>query len=157
VGIYERLGVKTRINAAANGTSLAGSIMFQEVVAAMEEASRSFVSIPELLEKAGDRIAELVGVEACYTTNGAAAGVALSVAACMTGRDDARVHQLPKPEGMKDQVIVQRMQINFYELMIRLAGAKIVEIGLANHVYPWHLESALNEATLVASIDETVA
>ncbi len=39
------------------------------------------------------------------------------------------------------------MQINFYELMVRLAGAKIVEVGLANRVYPWHLEATLNQQT----------
>ena len=147
MGIYEQLGVRTTINASGNGTAGGGSIMFPEVVAAMKEASESFVNIPELLDKAGNRIAELAGVEACYITNGAAAGVALSVAACMTGKDDSRVHQLPDAAGMKDEVIIQRMQINFYELMVRLAGAQIVEVGLANRVYPWHLESAINEQT----------
>ena len=147
MGVYEELGVRTRINAAANGTSNGGSIMLPEVVVAMQEAGRSYVSIPELLERAGTRIAELAGVEACYITNGAAAGVVLSVAACMTGKSEARAHQLPATMGMKDEVIVQRMQINFYELMIRLSGARIVEIGLANRVYPWHLESAFNQQT----------
>ena len=145
--VFERLGVKKRINAAANGTSIGGSIMLPEVVAAMREAGRSYVSIPELLEKAGNRIAGLAGVEACFVTNGAAAGVALSVAACMAGSSNARVHQLPDTKGMKDEVIVQRMQINFYELMIRLAGARIVPVGLANRVYPWHLEAAFSPQT----------
>lgn len=115
MNVYERLGVKKRINAAANGTSIGGSIMFPEVVAAMQEAGQSYVSIPELLERAGNRIAELSGVDACTITNGAAAGVAVSVAACMAGSSNARVHQLPDTAGMKDEVIVQRMQINFYE------------------------------------------
>ena len=139
--------MRTRINAAAFGTRGGGSIMFPEVLSAMQEASKSYISIPELLQKAGDRIAQLAGVEACYITNGAAAGVSLSVAACMTGKDDSRVHQLPNTEGMKDEVIVQRMQLNFYELMVRLSGAKIIETGLANRVYPWHIESSINERT----------
>ena len=147
MNIYEQLGVRKRINAAANGTSIGGSIMLPEVVAAMREAGRSHVSIPELLEKAGSRIAELAGVEACAITNGAAAGVAVSVAACMTGSSNARVHQLPGTAGMKDEVIVQRMQINFYELMIRLTGARIVPVGLANRTHPWHLEAAFTPQT----------
>ncbi len=147
MNVYERLGVKKRINAAANGTSIGGSIMFPEVVAAMQEAGQSYVSIPELLERAGNRIAELAGVDACYVTNGAAAGVAVSVAACMAGSSNARVHQLPDTAGMKDEVIVQRMQINFYELMIRLTGARIVPVGLANRTYPWHLEAAFTPQT----------
>ena len=147
MSIYEQLAVKKRINAAANGTSIGGSIMLPEVTVAMQEAGRSHVSIPELLEKAGNRIAELTGVEACYITNGAAAGVAVSVAACMTGSSNARVHQLPDTSGMKDEVIVQRMQINFYELMIRLTGSRIVPVGLANRTYPWHLEAAFTPQT----------
>ena len=65
----------------------------------------------------------------------------------MTGSNNARVHQLPDTAGMKDEVIVQRMQINFYELMIRLTGARIVPAGLANRTYPWHLEAAFTDQT----------
>ena len=71
----------------------------------------------------------------------------VAVAACMTGRDDAKVHQLPNTDGLKDEVIIQVMQRNFYELMIRLAGARLIEVGLANQTYPWHIESAINEQT----------
>lgn len=147
MGFYERLGVKTVINGVGNGTAIGGSIMRPEVVEAMAEASRSYVRLPELLEKAGQRVAELAGVEAAYITAGAAAGVTLSVAACMTGKDNAKVHRLPNTEGMKDEVIIQVMQRNYYELMIRLAGAKLVEIGLANATEDYHLESAINERT----------
>ncbi|MDE2823828.1 MAG: aminotransferase class V-fold PLP-dependent enzyme [Chloroflexota bacterium] len=147
MGFYERLGVKTVINGVGNGTAIGGSIMRPEVVEAMAEASRSYVRLPELLEKAGQRVAELAGVEAAYITAGAAAGVTLSVAACMTGKDNAKVHRLPNTKGMKDEVIIQVMQRNYYELMIRLAGAKLVEIGLANATEDYHLESAINERT----------
>ena len=147
MGFYERLGVKTVINGVGNGTAIGGSIMRPEVVEAMAEASRSYVRLPELLEKAGQRVAELAGVEAAYITAGAAAGVTLSVAACMTGKDNAKVHRLPNTKGMKDEVIIQVMQRNYYELMIRLAGAKLIEIGLANATEDYHLESAINEQT----------
>ena len=150
--MYERLGVPQLVNAAGHLTKLGGSIMHPEVVAAMGEASRNFVSLPLLLERAGERIAELAGVEAAYITSGAAAGITLSVAACMAGADDARIHQLPDPTGMKDEVIIQVMERNYYELMIRLAGAKVVEIGMAAGKYrwpfpSWHLEAAINDRT----------
>jgi uncharacterized pyridoxal phosphate-dependent enzyme len=147
MGIYERLGVKTFINASGNGTVTGGSIMRPEVVAAMQEASQSFVEIPDLLDKAGRRIADLAGVEAAYITSGAAGGVAIATAACMTGKDWARIHQLPNTTGMKNEVIIQVMQRNYYELMIRLAGAKLIEVGLANKTHSWHVESAINERT----------
>lgn len=147
MGIYERLGVKTVINAVGNGTAIGGSVMRPEVLAAMEEASRSYVKLPELLERAGRRVAELAGVEAAYITSGAAAGITIATAACMTGKDWARVHQLPNTSGMKNEVIIQVMQRNYYELMIRLAGAKLLEVGLANRTERWHLEPAINERT----------
>ena len=147
MGFYDRLGVKTFINGVGTVTAIGGSIMRPEVVEAMQEASRSYVRLPDLLEKAGQRVAELAGVEAAYITAGAAAGVTISVAACMTGKNNARIHQLPNTRGMKDEVIIQVMQRNYFELMIRLAGASLVEIGLANGTQDYHLESAINDQT----------
>lgn len=147
MGVYQKLGVRTKINAVGNGTAIGGSIMAPEVIAAMQEASQNFIDLNELLAKAGQYIADLVGVEACYITSGAAGGVLISMAACMTGKDWAKVHQLPDTQGMKNEVIMQVMQRNYYELMVREAGAKLVEIGLANTTNSWHLEAALNEQT----------
>ena len=147
MGVYQKLGVRTKINAVGNGTAIGGSIMAPEVIAAMQEASQNFIDLNELLAKAGQYIADLAGVEACYITSGAAGGVLISMAACMTGKDWAKVHQLPDTQGMKNEVIMQVMQRNYYELMVREAGAKLVEIGLANTTNSWHLEAALNEQT----------
>jgi L-seryl-tRNA(Ser) seleniumtransferase len=147
MGVYQKLGVKTKINAVGNGTAIGGSIMAPEVIAAMQEAGQNFIDLNELLAKAGQYIADVVGVEACYITSGAAGGVLISTAACMTGKDWAKVHQLPDTQGMKNEVIMQVMQRNYYELMVREAGAKLVEIGLANTTNSWHLEAALNEQT----------
>ena len=60
--IYEELGLRPFINAAGTYTTLSACVMPEEVVAAMEEASRQHISIPELHEAAGKRIASLVGV-----------------------------------------------------------------------------------------------
>ena len=147
MGVYQKLGVRTKINAVGNGTAIGGSIMAPEVIAAMQEASQNFIDLNELLAKAGQYIADLAGVEACYITSGAAGGVLISMAACLTGKDWAKVHQLPDTQGMKNEVIMQVMQRNYYELMVREAGAKLVEIGLANTTNSWHLEAALNEQT----------
>ena len=58
------------------------------------------------------------GVEAAYITSGAAAGIAISVAACMAGTDHDKMLQLPDTRGMKDEVIVQASQIGGYDNMI---------------------------------------
>jgi D-glucosaminate-6-phosphate ammonia-lyase len=55
--IYEELGLRPFINAAGTYTTLSACVMPAEVVAAMEEAARQHVSIPELQEAAGNRIA----------------------------------------------------------------------------------------------------
>src|SRR5687768_7870440 len=58
--IYEELGLRPFINAAGTYTTLSACVMPREVLAAMEEASRRHVSIPELQEAVGKRIASLV-------------------------------------------------------------------------------------------------
>src|SRR4051812_37680331 len=71
--VYQRLGVRTVINAVGTVTTLGGSLMPDEVKQAMEEASRSFVPIHELHAAVGRRLAELTGAEAAIVTAGASA------------------------------------------------------------------------------------
>jgi len=150
MGVYEDLGVRKVVNAIGNVTYLGGSLMAPEIVAAMSEAARSFVDLNELLEKAGQRIAEVMGVEAAYVTTGAASGLVLSTAACMTGKDPAKISRLPDTDGMKNEVIIQRVHRNWFDQSIRQAGARLVEIGRS---YPpamtpsWELEAAIGEKT----------
>ena len=148
MGVYEDLGVKTIINAWGNATLTGGSIMRPEVLASMEEASRSYVWLPDLLEKAGERVAELAGVEAAYITSGAAAGIAISVAACMAGTDQDKMLQLPDTTGMKDEVIVQSSQIGGYDNMIEIAGGKVVAVGDEHGTDLEQLEAAFSEQTV---------
>ena len=56
---YQSLGVAKRINAAACYTALGGSIMSDQVLAAMNDAAKSFISLHELQQKAGEKIAKL--------------------------------------------------------------------------------------------------
>src|SRR5436189_5865168 len=69
--VYEMLGVKPIINAAGTITALGGSLMPPEVVAAWNAASRHFVSLVDLQNRVGERIAKLLGVEAALVTTGA--------------------------------------------------------------------------------------
>ena len=85
--IYDELGVRKVINGNATLTMLGGSLMPPEVIAAMAEAAQSFVDIDELQDKVGKKIAEWTGNEAAYISCGAAAGLVLSTAACITGLD----------------------------------------------------------------------
>src|SRR5207244_1039967 len=62
--IYARLGVRPLINGVGVVTHLGGSLMPPEVVEAMEQAGKHFVSLSELQKKVGARIAELLGAPA---------------------------------------------------------------------------------------------
>src|SRR5262249_27651021 len=81
---YEALGLKHVINAAGTFTALGGSIMPPEVVAAWVAASKHFVNLVELNDKAGERIAKLIGVEAELVPTGAAGALLLGTAAAVT-------------------------------------------------------------------------
>ncbi len=145
--IYERLGVRPVINAVGTLTRIGGSLMAPEVVQSIVDASKAFVSLKELQEKVGQHIAQLMGVEAAYVSCGASAGLALTIAACMTGADLAKVDQLPDTTGMKNEVVMPRAQRNLYDRPIRTVGAKIVEFGLRGYTFDWQLEAAITEKT----------
>jgi L-seryl-tRNA(Ser) seleniumtransferase len=145
--IYDRLGVRKVINAQGSISKIGGSLMAPEVLAVMAEAGQSYVDISDLLAKSGRHLADLIGVEAACITSGAAAGLVLSTAACMTGTDPAMIFRLPDTRGMKNEVIVHRQQRNHYDSCIRQAGARLVEIGLARETHPWELQDAISERT----------
>lgn len=145
--IYDELGVKKVINGIATVTVLGGSIMPPEVVLAMVEASRNFVSIDDLQKKAGEKIAEWTKNESAFICCGAAAGLALSTAACITGMDHAKCSRLPFTDGMKNEVIIHKLNRNGYDFAIRQVGTKIIEIGTESGTTPEDMENAINEKT----------
>ena len=98
--IYARLGIKTVINGQGTYTTLGGSLMPPEVLQAMVEAAGAFVSITELQEKVGTRIAGLIGVPAAMVTAGAASAITVATAACMV-RDDRAALTPADTEGLR--------------------------------------------------------
>ena len=132
------------INAAATLTALGGSLMPPEVRTAMVEAAATFVDLHELQRKVGARSAELTHNEAAYGSSGAAAGIALAVAASMTGTDAQLIGRLPKVEGFaKNEVVIQRVQRNGYDFSARMTGATMVEIENTEEA----LEAAITDRT----------
>ncbi|MCK5767322.1 MAG: aminotransferase class V-fold PLP-dependent enzyme, partial [Candidatus Atribacteria bacterium] len=144
---YKTLGIKKVINAAGTYTVYGGSLVSNEVIRAMEVASRNFVDIDELMEKTGKYIAKLVDAEAALITAGAAAGLTLSTAACMAGSKQEHIKALPDTEGMKNEIIIMRCHRNPYDNAMILAGAKFIEIGNGIETHSWELEAAIGEKT----------
>ena len=126
---YSRLGIRPVVNVAATLTRLGGSRMPPTVVEAMAAAAGVFVDLDVLQERVGARIAELTHNPACYVSCGAAAGLAVAVAACIAGDDPAAIAAFPYLESGKNEVIVHRCQRNGYDYAIRQTGARLVEIG----------------------------
>ena len=71
--IYTRIGVRPFINCTATYTINGGTLTLPEVKEAMDEASRYSVNLDELMEKVGDRLAQLLQVDCAMITPGAAA------------------------------------------------------------------------------------
>ncbi len=146
--LYDELGLRRVINASATLTRLGGSIMPAPVIEAMVRASRSFIDVPALQAAAGQRVARMTRNQAAYLCNGAAAGLTLSTAACITGTDPALIARLPNDlTGLKNEVVIHRCQRNGYDHAVRQTGVRLVEIGLRGVTHAWELEAALSERT----------
>jgi len=145
--VYDDLGVTKVINGAATLTRLGGSLMPPEVLAAMVEAGRHFVDMDELQQKVGERIAAWTRNEAAYVSSGAAAGLALSTAACITGLDPEKRERLPYTEGMRNEVIIHRRGRVGYAFAIRQAGGRLVEVGTEEGATPDDMVRAINDRT----------
>jgi len=125
---YLMLGVRPFINCCSVRTMHGGSLMLPQVREAMAEASRYFVNLDELMEAAGQRLAELTGAEWGIVTCGSAAAVALGTAACVAGNDPVKMLRLPFTDGMVNRVIIPKTQRFAYDQAVRMIGCHLVEI-----------------------------
>jgi uncharacterized pyridoxal phosphate-dependent enzyme len=143
------LGLRPMINANATLTRLGGSLMPDEVREAMDEAARSWVDLHALQRGVGERLARLTQNEAAYVSTGAAAGIVLSVAACMTRGEPERIKRLPGqvPNSPRDEVILFASHRNPYDAAVMLPGARMVLIGDDVSTDPAALEAAISSRT----------
>ena len=156
MSIYDRFGVRARINAAGLLTRLGGSLMPTEVLDAMTEAAGSFVDMAELQAAASAVIARHTGAEAGLVTSGAAAGLTLGAAACLAGLDPARMDRLPETDDIPNEILMCRTHRTGYDHAIRAAGARIREVGFNDRatgagvrdVEVWELEAAITPRTV---------
>ncbi|MHA1596419.1 MAG: aminotransferase class V-fold PLP-dependent enzyme [Candidatus Asgardarchaeia archaeon] len=147
------LDVKIRrvINACGSMTALGSSVIRESGIREMMKASRVFVVMDELYSEASRVLSELTGAEAGCVTTGAAAGIAISVAACIAGRDIRKIEKLPDSDGMKNRVIIPKAHcINFgapITQMIRLGGGIPVEVGQVNTLREEHVRESIDGMT----------
>jgi L-seryl-tRNA(Ser) seleniumtransferase len=147
MSLLSDLGVRPVINADARLTRLGGSLMPAPVRAAMDEAARAYVDMFELQAAVGRRLAELTRNEAALVCTGAAAGLFLAALACMAGDDPARIARLPALDGCPDEVVIHTAHRVPYDLAVRQAGARLVQVGTPAGTRPDELEAAIGPRT----------
>ena len=149
--IYQRLEVGPYVNARGCITTMGGSIMPAPVVEAMVEASRSFIPLEELHNQVGARIAQLTGNEAAFVCAGAASGMLLAGAACLTGTNRELIDKLPDTDGPRNEFAISLVDSHYYVHQgFRLCGGKLVEAGTRQEVSPADYEAAIGERTAAA-------
>eukprot|EP01065_Artemidia_motanka_P022239 TRINITY_DN26457_c0_g1_i1.p1 TRINITY_DN26457_c0_g1~~TRINITY_DN26457_c0_g1_i1.p1 ORF type:complete len:426 (+),score=143.74 TRINITY_DN26457_c0_g1_i1:63-1340(+) len=136
--IYTReYGLRPVVNCIGTMTSLGGSALHPDAVAAMEQSSKTFVDLNALLRSAGKRVAELVSAPSGYDAHlvtGAAAGIAYCTAACLTaspsGIDAAAVAALPDTSRLsrRDVVVDGGSDMRWYRAAA-LTGARVRPLG----------------------------
>ncbi|MGE0127173.1 MAG: aminotransferase class V-fold PLP-dependent enzyme [Blastocatellales bacterium] len=141
---FKELGVRPFINGAGTYTTLTASLMWPEVMEAMNYASKSFVPLNDLHDAVGKRLAELIGVESVMVTSGAAAALTVGTAACIAGKNPEWIRRIPDlaGTGMKSEVIIQKSHRYGYDHAVRNCGVKMIEVETAEE-----LEKAINEKT----------
>ena len=145
--LYQSIGVRPVVNARGTFTIITGSLTLPEVKRAMDEASRHYVQMDELMEGVGKRLAELTGAEWGIVTAGCCAALTHCTAAAIAGNNPERMQRLPDLTGLKNEVIIPAYSRNVYDHAIRMLGVKIIEVH-----EPSELESAFNSRTAMAYI-----
>ena len=143
--LFKELDVTPVINAGVTMTFLSGSLMMPEVLEAINSTSHDFANMYELQDKVGAKIAEMLQCEAAMVTSGAACALLLGTAAAITGKDEAKIKQIPNLPEPRPEVIMQKSHRYLFDQAITTTGAKIVEVE-----GPEEMENAINTNTVLA-------
>ena len=138
------LGIRPVINCQGVVTTLTGSLLPPEVVAAMNAVSRHFVNLGDLNEKAGAQMARMLRCEDAMVTCGAASAITLATAAAITGQDGKKIREIPNFSGELREVIVPAGHL-VYTQQFLVCGVKIVEVRSAAQ-----MEQAITPRTAIA-------
>ena len=147
---FERAGLAPVINAAGKLSSLGGTAQARAVADAQAAAAMAHVDLADLRRAAGERIARVTGAEAACVTSGAASGIAIAVAAVLTGTDLGRVRRVPNLDGPRDILLQRGHDVDFgaeVTQMIRLGGGRPVVFGSLERVTEADLAAALSPDT----------
>ncbi|MDQ0874085.1 L-seryl-tRNA(Ser) seleniumtransferase [Paenibacillus sp. V4I3] len=151
LSLNAKYGLKRVINASGRMSILGVSAPTDTVMEAMKHGGQNYVEIADLVDKAGDYVANILGSEAAVVVNSASSGIALSVAAVVTEGNRRRSERLHQEPIAKSEIIMLKGHNVQYgapvETMIYLGGGKLIEVGYANEGKAEHIEDAITEHT----------
>lgn len=151
ISLNAKYGLKRVINASGRMSILGVSAPSDTVMQAMKHGGQSYVEVADLVDKAGDYVARILGSEAALIVNSASSGIALSVAGIVTQGNRRKSERLHQESIAKNEVIILKGHNVQYgapvETMVYLGGGKLVEVGYANEGKAEHIEDAISENT----------
>lgn len=151
---HQQHGYSRFINVSGTMTGIGGSIVRPVVQRATIAAMGRFVKIHEMQTRASSVISELTGSEAGCVTASSGAAISLSIAACITGLDPAKVEALPDDTAGHPDVAIQLGHLCDYgapiSTAIKLAGAQVRQFGQSTLATDYQMEAALTENTVAA-------
>ena len=119
-----------------------------EVLEAMREMAESFVLMDELLLSAGEKIAEMLGVEAATITSGASGGLVLQAGAAISKGDSAIISKLPDTKGVPCELIIQKCHRFSYDSLYLVPGSKLIEVGEKDSCTVEQIQDSINSQTV---------
>lgn len=141
--LIKELGLRTFINAYGVYTTHTASLMPDEVMAAIQAASKKYVLYNDLQDKVGEKIAAMCHSEAAMVTSGCWSALVLGTAGILTGMDKAKVAILPDVSGFeRNEVILQKTHSGSYDHALTNTGIKRVFVETAEE-----MEAAINSKT----------
>lgn len=149
--LYDKYKLKRVINADGKMTILGVSKVSDEVVDAQKLGAQNFFEMSDLLVKTGEYLARLVGSEDALVVNSASAGIAESLAGIIGQGSQYHVYHPYTDRITKREVILPMGHDVDYgtpvDVMISVAGGKMVPAGYSNMCKPEHLEMQITDQT----------
>jgi L-seryl-tRNA(Ser) seleniumtransferase len=141
--LVKELGLRTFINAYGVYTTHTASLMPDEVMAAIQAASKKYVLYNDLQDKVGEKIAAMCHSEAAMVTSGCWSALVLGTAGILTGMDKTKVALLPDVSGFeRNEVILQETHSGSYDHALTNTGIKRVFVETVEE-----MEAAINSKT----------
>lgn len=150
MNLFRDHGLAKLINARGPSTVVGASRVSGQIIDYMTGVLPESVDMRQLQALASEVIGDFTGAEAGCVTGCAAAGVAVSVAALLTGDDLAKITTLPRFTMGRRRIAIQKAQLISgggcsIEQLIRISGAEVVEVGESADCALFQLEDALDD------------